>query len=87
MSNDPDYLNCTKSECQERVLGKCLVSTCSGSLTFHNTKVTTFVTVAKKSHQETYITFNMWTANPNGNGRGLPLNVLIIYLVIFYLFI
>ncbi|KAE8038333.1 hypothetical protein FH972_010856 [Carpinus fangiana] len=41
MSNDPDYLNCTKSECRERVLGKCLVSTCSGSLTFHVVNIRT----------------------------------------------
>ncbi|KAL0007066.1 hypothetical protein SO802_008568 [Lithocarpus litseifolius] len=35
VKNDPDYLNCTKKECQESVLGKCVVATCSGSLTFH----------------------------------------------------
>ncbi|XP_030967597.1 probable inactive purple acid phosphatase 27 [Quercus lobata] len=35
VKNDPDYLNCTKKDCQESVLGKCVVATCSGSLTFH----------------------------------------------------
>uniref|UniRef100_A0A2N9EUX1 Purple acid phosphatase n=1 Tax=Fagus sylvatica TaxID=28930 RepID=A0A2N9EUX1_FAGSY len=35
VSNDPDYLNCTKKECQKRVFRRCVVATCSGSLTFH----------------------------------------------------
>ena len=41
VSNDPDYLNCTKKECQERVLDKCVVTTCSGSLTFHVVNIRT----------------------------------------------
>ena len=35
VKNDPDYLNCMNKDCQESVLGKCVVATCSGSLTFH----------------------------------------------------
>ncbi|KAG6630331.1 hypothetical protein CIPAW_13G010400 [Carya illinoinensis] len=35
MSNDPDYLNCTKKECKKYKHGKCVKSTCSGSLRFH----------------------------------------------------
>jgi hypothetical protein len=35
VSNDPDYLNCTKSECKKYIEGKCVVTTCSGTLKFH----------------------------------------------------
>jgi hypothetical protein len=35
MSNDPDYVNCTKKECKEYDNGSCVVTTCSGSLRFH----------------------------------------------------
>jgi hypothetical protein len=35
MSNDPDYLSCKKKQCKKYGNGKCLVSTCSGTLTFH----------------------------------------------------
>ncbi|KAB1227529.1 putative inactive purple acid phosphatase 27 [Morella rubra] len=35
MSNDPGYVNCTKKECKEYKDGKCLTTTCSGSLRFH----------------------------------------------------
>ncbi|KAJ4970322.1 hypothetical protein NE237_003421 [Protea cynaroides] len=35
LSNDPDYLGCRKTQCQESVGGSCLVRTCNGSLTFH----------------------------------------------------
>ncbi|XP_052172070.1 nucleotide pyrophosphatase/phosphodiesterase-like [Diospyros lotus] len=34
-SNDPDYLSCKKKECKKYSNGKCVVSTCSGSLSFH----------------------------------------------------
>uniref|UniRef100_A0A2N9EWH6 Purple acid phosphatase n=2 Tax=Fagus sylvatica TaxID=28930 RepID=A0A2N9EWH6_FAGSY len=34
-SNDPDYLSCNKKQCKKYGNGKCLVSTCSGTLTFH----------------------------------------------------
>ncbi|XP_059434869.1 probable inactive purple acid phosphatase 27 [Corylus avellana] len=35
MSNDPDYINCTKKECKEYDNGSCVVTNCSGSLRFH----------------------------------------------------
>ncbi|XP_068328483.1 probable inactive purple acid phosphatase 27 [Pyrus communis] len=35
MSNDPDYLSCKKKECQKYQNGRCMVSTCGGSLSFH----------------------------------------------------
>ncbi|KAK4592122.1 hypothetical protein RGQ29_016566 [Quercus rubra] len=35
MSNDPDYLSCKKQECKKYDKGKCVVRTCSGTLTFH----------------------------------------------------
>ncbi|KAK3001823.1 hypothetical protein RJ639_022452 [Escallonia herrerae] len=35
VSNDPDYLNCKKKTCKKHGKGACLVTTCSGSLTFH----------------------------------------------------
>ncbi|PSS26490.1 Inactive purple acid phosphatase 27 precursor [Actinidia chinensis var. chinensis] len=35
VSNDPNYLSCKKKECQKYDNGKCVVSTCSGSLSFH----------------------------------------------------
>ncbi len=34
VSADPEYLSCGNSECREEILGKCLVKTCSGSITF-----------------------------------------------------
>ncbi|KAH7679335.1 Phosphodiesterase I protein [Dioscorea alata] len=36
LSNDPSYLKCKRKECKESgVDGKCLVHTCSGSISFH----------------------------------------------------
>ncbi|GAB4854325.1 hypothetical protein Ancab_022912 [Ancistrocladus abbreviatus] len=35
LSDDPDYLNCAKSECKKSVGGACVVKTCSASITFH----------------------------------------------------
>lgn len=35
MSNDPDYLSCKKKECKKYQNGRCVVSTCGGSLSFH----------------------------------------------------
>ncbi|KAM7262532.1 hypothetical protein ACFE04_000215 [Oxalis oulophora] len=35
VSKDPDYLSCKKSECKKYVEGKCVVTTCSGTLKFH----------------------------------------------------
>ncbi|XP_028089671.1 probable inactive purple acid phosphatase 27 [Camellia sinensis] len=36
VNNDPDYISCKKKECKEHNnKGECVVSTCSGSLSFH----------------------------------------------------
>ncbi|XP_051134531.1 probable inactive purple acid phosphatase 27 [Andrographis paniculata] len=35
VSNDPEYLNCSKQECKKHVAGKCVLSTCGATLTFH----------------------------------------------------
>ncbi|XP_031284818.1 probable inactive purple acid phosphatase 27 [Pistacia vera] len=35
MSKDPDYLSCKKQECKKYNNGECVVTTCSGSITFH----------------------------------------------------
>ncbi|KAL9421070.1 hypothetical protein AB3S75_038601 [Citrus x aurantiifolia] len=35
MSNDRDYLTCKKKECKKYSNGKCVVTTCSGSIKFH----------------------------------------------------
>ncbi|XP_059461887.1 probable inactive purple acid phosphatase 27 [Corylus avellana] len=35
MSNDPGYLSCKKKQCKKYSKGKCIVPTCSGTLTFH----------------------------------------------------
>ncbi|CAH1440712.1 unnamed protein product [Lactuca virosa] len=36
VSNDPDYIGCKKKECKKYdQMGKCLVTTCSASITFH----------------------------------------------------
>lgn len=35
MSNDPDYLSCKKEECKKYSNGVCVLTTCSGSLSFH----------------------------------------------------
>ncbi|KAG0470185.1 hypothetical protein HPP92_016885 [Vanilla planifolia] len=35
VSNDPLYLNCSKKKCEEHEDNRCLVHTCSASLTFH----------------------------------------------------
>ncbi|KAK7263945.1 hypothetical protein RJT34_31544 [Clitoria ternatea] len=35
MKNDPDYLSCKKKECKKFQNGKCVVTTCSGSIKFH----------------------------------------------------
>ncbi|XP_024042108.1 probable inactive purple acid phosphatase 1 [Citrus clementina] len=35
MSNDRDYLSCKKKECKKYSNGKCVVTTCSGSIKFH----------------------------------------------------
>lgn len=44
--NDPFYLNCTIKECQAYKDGKCLVHTCSGSLTFHVVNIRTDIEFA-----------------------------------------
>ena len=41
VSNDPDYIKCTKKICQKRVFRRCVMTTCSGSLTFHVTNIRT----------------------------------------------
>ncbi|CAI9765012.1 unnamed protein product [Fraxinus pennsylvanica] len=33
--NDPDYLSCKKKECKKKVNGKCVLSTCGATLSFH----------------------------------------------------
>ncbi|XP_024028054.1 probable inactive purple acid phosphatase 27 isoform X2 [Morus notabilis] len=35
LSNDPDYLSCKKKECKKHKQGKCVATTCSGSVSFH----------------------------------------------------
>ncbi|KAJ4711571.1 Purple acid phosphatase [Melia azedarach] len=35
MNNDADYLSCKKKECRKYINGKCVVTTCGGSITFH----------------------------------------------------
>ena len=35
LSKDPDYLSCKKKECKKYRKGKCVVKTCSASVTFH----------------------------------------------------
>ncbi|RHN79115.1 putative phosphodiesterase I [Medicago truncatula] len=35
LKNDPDYLSCKKKECKKELNGKCIVTTCSGSIKFH----------------------------------------------------
>ena len=41
MSNDPDYKSCKKKECKKYENGKCVVTTCAGSLTFHAINIRT----------------------------------------------
>jgi len=35
MKNDPNYLSCKNKECKKYQDGKCVISTCSGSIQFH----------------------------------------------------
>ncbi|XP_042479945.1 probable inactive purple acid phosphatase 27, partial [Macadamia integrifolia] len=35
LHNDPHFLSCNKTKCEESINGFCVVRTCSGSLTFH----------------------------------------------------
>jgi hypothetical protein len=35
MKNDPGYLGCKKTQCKKHSKGKCIVTSCSGALTFH----------------------------------------------------
>jgi len=35
VSNDPDYLKCTKQECKKYNNTNCEVSACSGTISFH----------------------------------------------------
>lgn len=35
VSNDLDYLSCKKKECKEYKDGRCVVTTCGATLTFH----------------------------------------------------
>jgi len=35
MINDPSYLGCKNKECKKYENGKCVISTCSGSIKFH----------------------------------------------------
>lgn len=35
VSNDPEYLNCSKKECQSNIAGKCAAQTCAAMLSFH----------------------------------------------------
>ena len=35
MKNDPNYMSCKNKECKKYEKGKCVVSTCSGSIQFH----------------------------------------------------
>lgn len=35
LRSDPDYLSCKKKECKKKVNGKCVLRTCSASLSFH----------------------------------------------------
>lgn len=41
VKNDPDYLSCKKKECKKYEKGKCVVTTCAGSLTFHAINIRT----------------------------------------------
>ncbi|XP_010273364.1 PREDICTED: probable inactive purple acid phosphatase 27 [Nelumbo nucifera] len=43
MSNDPDYVDCKRSECKKHVGGACVLKTCSGSVTFHVINIRTDV--------------------------------------------
>ncbi|XP_062173748.1 probable inactive purple acid phosphatase 27 [Alnus glutinosa] len=41
MKNDPGYLSCKKKQCKEHSKGKCIVTSCSGALTFHVINIVT----------------------------------------------
>ncbi|KAB1224922.1 putative inactive purple acid phosphatase 27 [Morella rubra] len=43
MNKDPDYLRCKKKQCKKYSQGKCAVTTCSGTLTFHVINIRTEV--------------------------------------------
>ena len=42
-SKDPDYLGCKKKTCQKYVDGKCRVSTCAATLSFHVINIRTAI--------------------------------------------
>lgn len=35
LKSDPDYMGCKKKECKKSVGGRCLLETCSATLSFH----------------------------------------------------
>ncbi|KAL7113763.1 hypothetical protein ACP275_04G079700 [Erythranthe tilingii] len=39
--NDPDYMRCSKQECKEHVAGKCVLTTCGATLSFHVVNIRT----------------------------------------------
>ncbi|XP_057849694.2 probable inactive purple acid phosphatase 27 [Cryptomeria japonica] len=41
MKNDPSYKSCKKSRCEKKKGGRCVVKTCSGSVTFHIVNIRT----------------------------------------------
>ncbi|XP_057784798.1 probable inactive purple acid phosphatase 27 [Salvia miltiorrhiza] len=41
VSNDPGYLKCGKKECKVQVAGKCVLKTCSATLSFHVVNIRT----------------------------------------------
>lgn len=41
VSNDPNYLNCSKQECRKKLAGECAVTTCAATLTFHVVNIRT----------------------------------------------
>ncbi|KAJ4711572.1 Purple acid phosphatase [Melia azedarach] len=43
MNNDPNYLSCKKKECKKYSNGKCDVTTCSGTITFHVVNIRTAI--------------------------------------------
>ncbi|KAI3450185.1 hypothetical protein Pfo_006850 [Paulownia fortunei] len=41
VSNDPDYLSCSKQECKKYVGGECVLTTCGATLSFHVVNIRT----------------------------------------------
>ncbi|KAJ7949288.1 Purple acid phosphatase [Quillaja saponaria] len=65
LSNDPDYLICKKKECKTYSKGKCQVTTCSGSLSFHVINIRTDIE---------FVLFSGGFGGPCIMGRSNPLS-------------